>query len=171
MKSGLGSGSIRAVTPPRHVIVCGAGVMGASVAHFLARRGVRVTVVERSGVACAASGKSGGFLALDWCDGSPLGPLTRASFALHAELARQLATDYGYRRVDTFMLAARERGAMPGGHRVAAPAWLDGAGVVTAEPGTTETTAQVHPERFTHALLDAARASGCTVRSGVVEDV
>ena len=42
--------------------------MGAAVAYFLARRGVAVTVVERSGVACAASGKSGGFLALDWCD-------------------------------------------------------------------------------------------------------
>jgi prevent-host-death family protein len=43
--------------------------------------------VERPGVACAAPGKSGGFLALDWCDGSPLGPLARASLALHAELA------------------------------------------------------------------------------------
>ena len=29
-------------------------------------------MVERTGVACAASGKSGGFLALDWCDGTPL---------------------------------------------------------------------------------------------------
>jgi|SRR5437773_11532744 len=107
---------------PRHVVVCGAGVIGASVAYFLTRRGIAVTVVERSGVACAASGKSGGFLALDWCDGSPLGPLARASFTLHAELARELAGDYGYRRVDTFMLAARERGTPSGGHRVAAPA-------------------------------------------------
>ena len=41
--------------PPRHVLVCGAGVVGASVAYFLARRGVAVTVVERSGIACAAS--------------------------------------------------------------------------------------------------------------------
>src|SRR5713101_156799 len=119
--------SIRRVTPPRHVIVCGAGVMGASVAYFLVRRGVGVTVVERSGVACAASGKSGGFLALDWCDGSPLGPLARKSFTLHAELAKQLGTDYGYRRMDTFMMSARDRGAPPGGHRVAAPHWRDGA--------------------------------------------
>src|SRR5262245_5154508 len=102
---------------PRHVVVCGAGVMGAAVAYFLTGRGVGVTVVERSGVACAASGKSGGFLALDWCDGSPLEGLARASFALHAALAGQLGTDYGYRRMDTFMLAARERGAVPGGHR------------------------------------------------------
>src|SRR2546421_571251 len=117
------------MTVPSRVVVCGAGVMGASVAYFLARRGVAVTVVERSGVACAASGKSGGFLALDWCDGTPLGPLARASWALHAELAEQLGTDYGYRRMDTFMLAARERGTPSGGHRVAAPHWLDRGGV------------------------------------------
>ena len=159
------------MTPRRHVIVCGAGVIGASVAYFLACRGVSVTVVERSGVACAASGKSGGFLALDWCDGSPLGPLARASFALHAELAGQLGTDYGYRRMDTFMLAARERGAVAGGHRVAAPRWLDGAGVVTAALGSPETTAQVHPARFTTALLGAAQARGSDLRIGVVEGV
>ena len=156
------------MTVPSRVVVCGAGVMGASVAYFLARRGVAVTVVERTGVACAASGKSGGFLALDWCDGTPLGPLARASFALHAELARKLEIDYGYRRMDTFMLAARERGAVGGGHRVAAPRWLDGAGVVTAALGSTETTAQVNPARFTAALLDAA---GAQLRIGVVEEI
>ena len=145
--------------------------MGASVAYFLARRGVAVTLVERSGVACAASGKSGGFLALDWCDGSPLGPLARASFALHAELARDLGTDHGYRRMDTFMLTAREQGTVRGEHRVAPPAWLDGAGVVTAELGSTETTAQVHPARFTAALVDAARARGTVLRIGVVDEV
>jgi glycine/D-amino acid oxidase-like deaminating enzyme len=127
--------------------------------------------VERSAVAGAASGKSGGFLALDWCDGSPLGPLARASFALHARLATQLGTDYGYRRMDTFMLAARERGIVSGGHRVTAPGWLDGSGVVTAALGTAETTAQVHPRRFTQALLDAACARGAELLAGVVEGV
>ena len=153
---------------PRHVVVCGAGVMGAAVAYFLACRGVAVTVIERSGVACAASGKSGGFLALDWCDGSPLGPLARASFALHADLARDITTDYGYRRLDTFMVVARERGSVSGGHRVEAPGWVDGAGAVTAALGSTETTAQVHPARFTAALLDASRAR---LRVGVVQEM
>src|SRR5262245_66286628 len=125
------------MTPPRRVVVCGAGVMGASVAYFLARRGVTVTVIERTGVACAASGKSGGFLALDWCDDSPLGPLARASFALHTKLASELGTDYGYRRMDTFMMAAREQGSVPGGHRLAPPARIGGAGVMRAEPGPT----------------------------------
>src|SRR5262249_8506255 len=127
-----------AMTPPRHVIVCGAGVVGASVADFLARRGVAVTVVERTRVACAAPGQSGGFLALDWCDNSPVGPLARASFALHARLAREIRTDYGFRRMDTYMLAARETGAMRGGHRAPAPTWLDGAAIVAGALGSTD---------------------------------
>ena len=148
------------MTSPRHVIVCGAGVMGAAVAYYLARRGVAVTVVERSGVACAASGKSGGFLALDWCDSSPVGPLARLSFALHAELAREIGSDYGYRRMDTYMLAAREKGAVAGGHRIPAPRWIDGPAIVAGALGSTETTAQVHPALFTTALIDAARERG-----------
>lgn len=156
---------------PRHVIVCGAGVMGAGVAHYLALRGVAVTVVERTGVACAASGKSGGFLALDWCDGSPVEPLARLSFALHAQLARDLGADYGYRRMDTYMLAAREKGRAPGAHRITAPTWIDGPAVVAGALGSADTTAQVHPARFTAALLDAARRGGAVLRAGVVEGV
>ena len=159
------------VAPPKHVIVCGAGVIGASAAYFLARRGVAVTVLERTAVACGASGKSGGFLALDWCDDSPLGPLARASFALHATLAGELGTDYGYRRMDTFMMAAREQGSVPGGHRLTPPAWIDGAGVMRAELGSTETTAQVHPAQFTTALIEGARAHGAMLRMGAVEDL
>jgi glycine/D-amino acid oxidase-like deaminating enzyme len=154
-----------------HVVVCGAGVVGASVAYFLAGRGIRVTLVERTAVACAASGKSGGFLALDWCDGSPLGPLARASFALHADLARELRTDYGYRRVETFMLAAREDGPRPRAHPAASPPWLDAEAAVTARLGSVETTAQLHPARFTEALVDGARARGATLTLGVVEGV
>jgi glycine/D-amino acid oxidase-like deaminating enzyme len=47
---------------------CGGGVIGACTAYFVSLGQVEVIVVERTGVACAASGKSGGFLALDWCD-------------------------------------------------------------------------------------------------------
>lgn len=159
------------MSAPRTAIVCGAGVVGASVAYFLARCGVAVTVVERSGVACAASGKSGGFLALDWCDGSPLEPLARASFALHTDLAGELGSDYGYRRLYTFMVAARERDAMPGGHRVAPPAWVDGAGVVTARLGSVDTTAQVHPARFTAALMAGAERHGGRLRIGIVQEL
>ncbi|MGH7414261.1 MAG: NAD(P)/FAD-dependent oxidoreductase, partial [Candidatus Rokuibacteriota bacterium] len=159
------------MTPPGHVIVCGAGVVGAAVAYYLTRRGVAVTVVERTGVACAASGKSGGFLALDWCDTGPVGPLARLSFALHAKLACEIPTDYGYRRMDTYMLAARENGRVAGGHRIPAPPWIDGPAVVAGALGSTETTAQIHPARFTTALLDEGRARGAMLRTGVVERV
>ena len=53
------------------VVICGGGVIGACTAYFLSRRGIDVTVVERTEVAAAASGKAGGFLALDWCVGIP----------------------------------------------------------------------------------------------------
>src|SRR5262245_12884273 len=84
------------------VVICGGGVIGSAIAYFLSCRGVEVTVIERAGIANAASGKSGGFLALDWCDGTPLAALARRSFALHASLADTVGADWGYRRLATY---------------------------------------------------------------------
>ena len=84
------------------VLICGGGVIGAAIAYFLSRRGAEAIVIERTEVACAASGKSGGFLALDWCDGTALEALARRSFALHARLPEEIGGDWGYRRLDTF---------------------------------------------------------------------
>jgi glycine/D-amino acid oxidase-like deaminating enzyme len=89
------------------VVVCGAGVIGASVAYYLAKRGVQCTVVERCSPACAASGKAGGFLARDWCDHNELGPLARLSFDLHADLAGEFG-DIDYRRLDVLSVRLRE---------------------------------------------------------------
>src|ERR1700752_4109741 len=87
---------------PMHVVICGGGVIGACIAYFLARRGIDVTVVERVGVASSASGKAGGFLARDWCAGSPLDALARRSFALHASLLEELGGDWGFQRMTAF---------------------------------------------------------------------
>src|SRR5207247_3136141 len=84
------------------ILICGGGVIGASIAYFLSCRGVQSIVIERTGLACAASGKSGGFLALDWCDGTPLESLARRSFALHASLPEEIGGDWGYRRLATY---------------------------------------------------------------------
>ena len=88
------------------VVICGGGVIGASIAYYLSQRNFDAVVVERTGVANAASGKSGGFLALDWCDGSVLAPLARRSFALHGSLAASMDRDWGYRRVETLGVVA-----------------------------------------------------------------
>ncbi len=84
------------------VLILGGGVIGTSIAYHLSARGADVVLIERNAVACAASGKSGGFLALDWSDGTPVMALARRSFALHAELAEELGGDWGYRRMTTY---------------------------------------------------------------------
>ena len=145
------------------VVICGAGAVGACLAYFLARRGATPIVVERAGVACAASGKSGGFLALDWCDRTPLERLARRSFALHASLAEELAEDWGYRRMTTYAGHGGEgvRGAA-GRHRLA---WVADGIALTDRLGSTDTTAQVHPGRFTAAMMSAAEAHGAELRN------
>lgn len=153
----------------KRIVVCGAGVIGCAVAYFLARRGASPTIVERSAPGAAASGRAGGFLALDWNDSSPVGPLARASFALHRELSRDLEADVGYRAVETLLVAGIEGGDPSPYRALPSPDWLDGRVAVQSVIGTHTTTAQVDPLRFTTALADAAIAGGARLVSGVVD--
>ena len=150
------------------VLVCGGGVIGTSVAYFLSCRGVEVTVIERTGVACAASGKSGGFLALDWCDGGPLETLARRSFALHASLAQEIDDTWGYRRLTTYSGVAGARAAGRHGRNARDLGWLSSDVTIDRRLGSTETTAQVHPCAFTAAMMRAAQARGAELRIGQV---
>jgi len=144
------------------VIVCGGGVVGVAIAYFLSRRGAETVVVESSGIANAASGKSGGFLALDWCDGGPLSALARRSFALHAELGPEVPGS-GYRRLDTY-------GGFGGGiGRTRRPdGWTSEAVTLDRRLGTTDTTAQIDPAGFTRGLMGLAEDHGASVRQGRV---
>jgi glycine/D-amino acid oxidase-like deaminating enzyme len=153
------------------VLICGGGVIGASIAYFLARRGVQAIVIERTGLACAASGKSGGFLALDWCDGTALEALARRSFALHARLPEEIGDDWGYRRLTTYGgdATAQQSGRMAG--RANSISWLADDVSVNRRLGSTDTTAQVHPGLFTVALMHAAQALGAELRIGQVTGV
>jgi glycine/D-amino acid oxidase-like deaminating enzyme len=148
------------------VLICGGGVIGTAIAYFLSCRGVEVTVIERTRIANAASGKSGGFLALDWCDGTPLEALARRSFALHASLADAVGADWGYRRLTTYSGFASARGVRrPGGHAID---WIADSVVVDRRLGSPETTAQVNPAAFTSGLMRAAQSHGATLRHGQV---
>src|SRR5215472_6970754 len=87
---------------PMRIVICGSGAIGAAIAYFVSKRGALPIIIERHAVGGAASGKSGGFLALDWCAGTPLDGLARGSFALHAELSAALGDPWGYRRLTTY---------------------------------------------------------------------
>ena len=147
------------------ILICGGGVIGACTAYY----------VERSGVANAASGKSGGFLALDWCRESPLDALARHSFGLHEQLAtdlgRDLNLDWGYRRLETLSVVSSKRRDLTSLAGEARPDWLGADARVHARIGTTQTTAQLDPERFTKAMIAAAIDSGAEVRLGTVEGI
>ena len=150
-----------------HVAICGGGVIGACTAYFLARRGVGVTVVERSEVACAASGNAGGFLALDLCGDGPLDALARRSFALHAQLADEIDKDWGYHRTNAYG-GSVVRDSDSRRHAPAALDWLADGIAVSHRLGTTDTTAVVNPRKFTRAMMHAAQQHGAQVRLGAV---
>jgi glycine/D-amino acid oxidase-like deaminating enzyme len=152
-------------------LICGGGVVGAAIAYFLSSRGAEAIVIERTEVACAASGKSGGFLALDWCDGTALEALARRSFALHARLPEEIGGDWGYRTLDTF-------GGVIGpgrNHRSSAQpdsvSWVSDRVTISSRLGSRESTAQVDPARFTRALMRAAERHGAELRIGQVSGV
>lgn len=148
------------------VLVLGGGVIGTSVAYRLASRGADVTVLERSAIACAASGKAGGFLARDWCDGTPLMHLARRSFDLHAELAEDLGGDWGYRRLTTYGGTVRRPSSRDS--RAPSRGWISSDVEINGRLGSARTTAQVHPAAFTNAMMRAAQARGATLRLGTV---
>src|SRR5262249_12575496 len=132
----------------------------------LASRGADVTVLERSAIACAASGKAGGFLARDWCDGTPLMHLARRSFELHAQLAEELGGDWGDRRLTTYggMVGRPSNRASRGQLR----AWIPADVEIHGRLGSAGTTAQVHPAAFTRGMMRAAQARGAELRFGEV---
>ncbi len=154
-----------------HVAICGGGAIGCATAYFLSRRGVAVTVVESTGVACAASGKSGGFLARDWCDGSPLAALAQRSFDLHAELADAINDEWGYRRLDTYGGFASEHDSNRHYRNAHELDWFSPGVTVSQALGSPKTTAQVHPGQFTAAMMRAAGADGAELRSGRVSGI
>nr|XP_043606888.1 putative oxidoreductase C1F5.03c [Erigeron canadensis] len=158
----------------KKVLVCGGGVIGVCTAYFLSKKGAAVTLIEQSSIACAASGKAGGFLALDWCDGGPVSALARASFDLHHSLAEELngGEGYGYRPVDTLSLSVSESDTPTRGRKSTLLSWIDGPAKSPKTIGTKETTAQVHPQLFTKRLIEKAVAEyGVEVVIGKVKSV
>ncbi len=145
----------------KRIIICGGGAIGAAIAYYAAQRGARPVVIEPHQVGGSASGKSGAFLALDWCRGSDLDQLARRSFGLHADLADQLDNPWSYHPLATFAghAAAGDTARGPGRRP-----WLSGKVALTSQIGTPQTTATVEPRAFTTGLMRAAEALGTTLQ-------
>jgi glycine/D-amino acid oxidase-like deaminating enzyme len=152
----------------KRIVICGGGAIGVAIAYFSSRRGAKPIVIERHAVAGAASGKSGGFLALDWCRGSPLDQLARRSFQLHGDLATENGNPWNYQPLDTYGGYAdesdtvRDRGQRP---------WLSGRVTITDRLGSSQTTALVEPRAFTMGLMRAAEKRGAELRHGAVTEL
>ena len=144
------------------IVVCGGGIIGVALAYYLSELSARdkryvIKVVERESVACHSSGKAGGFLALDWNDHSPISSLSRLSYKLHQDLSQSLPRQHlGYRQLSTYAIEAKAEK----NRKKTVQSYMDANISKSKLLGTRETTSQVNPYELTHALKEAAIASG-----------
>lgn len=141
------------------VVVVGAGVIGSAIAYYLTEKGCTdIIIVERTSVACHASGKAGGFLARNWGNSST-SQLHKLSFDLIEKLAETLPLK-SYRKIETLSVSHKK------GKNV--PSWLDGE---VSSSFMDDKTAQVTPKELTQSLLDSAIKKGATLHIGTVNGI
>ena len=153
------------------VLICGGGVIGASIAYFLSRRGVQAVVIERD---------RRGLRGVRQVRRLPGARLVRRQSA-GAAGAPQLRAPRRSRLPSSATIgaiaASTPMAATPSAREIgrrgadAPDAWLAGDVVVDRRLGATDTTAQVHPGAFTAALMRAAQAQGAELRLGEVTGV
>jgi len=176
---------------PDRVLICGAGVIGSSIAYHLAKRGVAATLIELDAVAAGASGAAAGILTppLPQTSNVPVFELQRQGYDMHVELAQTLpdesGVDYDFQYTPRASLAVteeEEHAARATADALSAAGrdgrwisteelhsisdWVDGGdarGAVLLEP-----SAHVDAYRYTLALVTAAERMGAVVRSGEV---
>ena len=154
------------MTDERRIVIVGGGIIGASITYYLSQRDPvpQVTLLEAtSDLAPGASGKAGGFLALDW-HGMTTSSLASLSYRLHKELAEANdgANLWGYREVETHQLSL-DTSRKP--RRTPAIDWLNSDVFISSSSiGGNGTTAQVSPGYLTRWLVGEAQKKGVEVR-------
>lgn len=143
----------------QRVVILGGGIHGCSVAYYLALKGIPSTIVEETGIAAAASGKSGGFLARDWGSAQTT-PLHEISYNLHEVLSKELKLE-SYRIIPTLSVRPGQKGKN-------AASWLDRS---ASSQSLGEGTAQVSPSELTQRFFDEACKLGCQFLKGKVKGV
>lgn len=134
------------------IVILGGGIHGISTAFYLSTKyKLPCIIVEQTSIACAASGKAGGFLAREWGSG-PTVPLHQISYDLHKSLASELGIS-SYRELTTISVDGNRKGSN-------IPSWLDRK---ASSSLMDSKTAQVTPVEYTEKLLEAALTAGCQV--------
>ena len=171
------------------VAIIGGGAMGCATAYYLAKAGVRSTIIESEGIATQASGYNAG--GLNPLQGAgipgPLSDIAATTFAMHAELAQCLEDESGveyHHKNIAFVTVAFDDSDIPEmreTHDIFEAAdgfnahWLDAAELRQMEP-------RLNPEaqrglyaygnailsgyEFTLALARAAERMGAEIRQG-----
>ena len=184
------------MTQIEEVVIIGGGAAGCAVAYYLAKAGVKSTIIERDGVAANASGYSAG--GLNPLEGAgipgPLGPLAIESYRMHREIAPELSdlsgVDFGYEGHIVRPRSVRRFGHRRDGKRLTdifeaadddfSAEWLDSAQLREIEPRIsgdairaldTRGNAKLSSYRYTLALARSAETMGASVVSGSVTGV
>jgi glycine/D-amino acid oxidase-like deaminating enzyme len=161
------------------VVIVGAGIIGSSCAYFLARLGLKVCVVERTGLAGGTSGSGEGNILVSDKDPGPELDLARMGYALWKELAGELSHDFEFEEKGGLVVAETESHLNSLRRRVSElqdegveASMLDEASMSEAEPSMARDLAgaawfpqdcQVQPMLACAALMKAAMSAGATL--------
>ena len=150
------------------VLICGGGVVGASIAYFLSRRGVEVDRHRADGHRLRRVRQVG------WVPGARLvrwhparKPWRGAALRCTPAWLEEMRGDWGYRRLTTYGgVASSTDGRRP--RNANGLHWTSDGVAINGCLGSPDTTAQVHPAQFTAAMMRAAEAQGAELRLGLV---
>ncbi|OJT42216.1 NAD(P)/FAD-dependent oxidoreductase [Serratia plymuthica] len=151
----------------KHMIVVGAGIMGASIAYHLASRGIKVTVIDKDHPAAGATGSSFGWIHTTVSDDAPDALLRRASVAdwhrLEKEIPELWVNWTGALSYDDFSLGSQANDSL-----------LRQPGISRLEPALNnppqrayyaQQEGAVDPIDATRVLLDKACSLGATLKT------
>ena len=169
-----------------------AGVVGCATAYLLARKGVKVTLIEKNDIGSCASGFAAGLLNPRYGHDipGPLDTMAQASFRMHAGLLQEVKEETGVdpqpREVPSIWVAKRDHEVKELRELLQLTQqiegfqawWLSGSEVRSLEPRVAsgvlggvyvKGTMQVACYQYTLALARAAEKYGATIRLGNVE--
>ena len=174
------------------VVIVGGGAVGCATAYFLAKEGVKATVLESNRVAYGASGYAMGLLSPLSGVGipGPLEELSQEGFRMHRQLAGELkeatGIDYHAHPYDSLYLAFGDHrdgdleavDGYSGQVEGVSCQWLDGPQVRALESRVSDRVTKalmvrgswiLEAQEYTQALAKAAEGLGAFVRHGEVQ--